>query len=174
VGYRMMPVHILTGPVQTGKTTRLMQWIKKHRDCAGILSPIINNKRHIYSILSDKSRCLEIDNVHSREYLGNEDFKNIIIIGKYNFSTEVFGWAKEHLQEAAKARKKWLIIDEIGPLELNGQGLEPAIDEIIKNYEISENHRLLIVVRENLVSDVIRHYQIENISRIDRNLPETE
>lgn len=151
-----------------------MQWIKKHRDCAGILSPIINKKRHMYSILSDESRCLEIDNLHSPEYPGNEDFKNIITIGKYNFSTEVFGWAREHLLHAAESKKKWLIIDEIGPLELKDQGLEPAISQVFQNYKLSKNNRILLVVRENLVSYVISHYKIENECHIDKNLPENE
>ena len=60
MGYRLEPVHRLTGPVQGGKTTRLLEWVKTH-DSAGILSPIINKKRHIYSILSHESLCLEID-----------------------------------------------------------------------------------------------------------------
>jgi nucleoside-triphosphatase THEP1 len=159
----MQTIYIFTGSVQSGKTTRLLQWIKR-KQCAGILSPIIKNKRHIYSILSDKSRCLEVDDL-------NDDKIDKVTIGKYNFSNEVFGWARKQLAHALDAKKKWLVIDEIGPLELKGQGLEPVISQILNNYELSERNRLLLVVRENLISDVITYYQIENISRIDTNLP---
>ena len=96
-----------------------------------------------------------------------------MIIGNYIFSIEVFDWAKRQIQKAVKTGNQWLIIDEIGPLELKGQGLEPAISEILQNYKLSRDHRLLLVVRENLIEEVIKHYQLQNISRINKNLPST-
>jgi nucleoside-triphosphatase THEP1 len=143
-----------------------MGWIKKHRNCSGILSPIIKEKRHIYSIQSNESRCLEINNKQSANV-------EHVTIGKYIFSNEIFDWARKQILFAAYEEKQWLVIDEIGPLELSGAGLEPAITEIFQNYNLIRNRRLLLVVRENLVEQVIKHYQIQNITGIHKNLPET-
>ena len=87
----MKKINILTGPIQSGKTTRLIAWVKYHRQCAGILSPIINKQRFIYSILSDDYRRLEsIDNPIMR--------KDTIKIGKYSFLQSTFQWARQELQ----------------------------------------------------------------------------
>ena len=57
-------------------------------------------------------------------------------------------------------RPKWLVIDEIGPLELRGGGLEPMVGKILNEYKRTKNNRLIIVVRENLLEKVIEHYKL--------------
>ena len=46
----MHTIDILTGPVQSGKTTHLISWIKYHSNCAGVLAPVVENQRQFYSI----------------------------------------------------------------------------------------------------------------------------
>ena len=38
-------IFIVTGPINSGKTTRLMEWCKNRNDVYGILTPKINGKR---------------------------------------------------------------------------------------------------------------------------------
>lgn len=158
----MKTINIITGPVQSGKTTRLIAWVKYHQNSAGILAPIINNHRHIFSIHANESRCLETS--------ANEDITSEIVkVGKYLFSKSVFEWAHEQLDLATKLRKQWLIIDEIGPLELKGYGLEPMVSQIIQQYVRSKRNRLILVVRENLLQDVVQHYNLKGEYQRDTN-----
>jgi nucleoside-triphosphatase THEP1 len=156
----MKTIHILTGPVQSEKTTRLFNWVQTQRSCAGILSPIIDNRRHLFSILANVSRCLEVHDNHSMN-------GNTVSIGQYQFSEQIFIWAREQLKQAAQARKKWLIIDEIGPLELDGKGLEPAVSQILKYYHRSEENQLIVVVRDRILENVITYYQLQGQYQTD-------
>jgi len=162
----MKTINILSGPVQSGKTTRLIAWVKYHRHCAGILSPVIHNQRFIYSILANDYRRLEsIDDLA----VDNE----VVKIGKYSFLQSTFHWAKSELQIAMENTPPYLVIDEIGPLELSGQGLEPMVSNILQNYERSQKHRLILVVRESLLERVISHYGLEDLYMTDHDFLST-
>jgi nucleoside-triphosphatase THEP1 len=158
----MKIINILTGPVQSGKTTHLIAWVKFHTRCAGILSPLLNNKRFIYSIHTNEYRPLEteVDLLAEQEKIS---------IGKYSFLQSSFTWAQQQLKLALDMDPKWLIIDEIGPLELSGKGLEPMVGKILKSYKSKKKYRLVIVVRENLLDKVIRHYDLQGKYSVDRS-----
>jgi nucleoside-triphosphatase THEP1 len=158
----MKKINILTGPIRSGKTTRLIAWVKYHRNSAGILSPVIREQRWIYSIHSNDYRKLEADD----DRLAEED---IIKIGKYSFLQSTFHWAREELEKAIGHRSPYLIIDEIGPLELSGQGLEPMVSQIIQNYKASSTYHLILIVREHILDDVILHYDLEDLYTTDYN-----
>lgn len=49
---------------------------------------------------------------------------------------KVFERVKEVLQKASTEYRAYLIIGEIGQLELEGKGLSPVTDEIISKYFI--------------------------------------
>ena len=145
---------IVTGPIQSGKTTRLTAWVKCHQGCCGLLSPVINNRRYIYSIDADEYRCLEAEKDHASD-------QKIISIGRYNFLESTFAWARKQLAIAAKRNCKWLIIDEIGPLELDGRGLEPKVGEIVNTALQSEKNNLILVVRDSLIEKVVNFYHLK-------------
>ncbi len=146
----MKTIYILSGPIQTGKTTKLFQWATTQKNIDGILQPVIDNKRFIYHISSRTLKQLE-----------TERKDNVISIGKYNFSNDTFKWAIENLSKSFEQNLDWLIIDEVGPIELAGNGLEPVITNIIKKKE-SFPGKILFVVRENLLPDFLLHYKIED------------
>jgi len=144
-------IKIITGPIHSGKTSRISNWVKARNDCAGILSPVIDNMRYLYSIHSKKIRLLEVENLLS-------DTSKIVSIGRYTFSKEIFNWGQKELLQGFNGNFQWLIIDEIGPLELQGQGLEPTVGQIIEKYKLSNNNQLLLVVRDQLLEKFISHY----------------
>lgn len=144
----MNKVYIHTGPVQTGKTTRLMHWASSQKMIDGIFQPVIDEKRFIYHISSRTLKQLE-----------GIDKENSIAIGKYLFSKEVFEWAQNVLLECLSKELEWLVIDEIGPLELEGRGLEPAITKIFIEREKFDGN-ILFVVREGLVKEFVKKYNI--------------
>ena len=146
----MNKIIILTGEIQTGKTTLLQQFCLQQNNIAGILTPIVNGKRMFYNIAEKDFFAMETH--------GNEDQ---LAIGKYLFSTAAFTKANAILLDASKSIElKYLIIDEIGPLETRQQqGLFQSLTEIIA---ADFNYTLIIVVRQSLLDEVITSFNLLN------------
>ena len=145
----MKNIHILTGEIKSGKTTRLMLWASSQKNIDGILQPVIEGKRFIYHIGSKTLKQLEI-----------ADEPNAIQIGNYKFSGTVFSWSQNVILSCFQKHLDWLVIDEIGPLELEGKGLEPAISEIFKQVN-NLNGNVLCVVRNSILEEFIKHYNLQ-------------
>ncbi len=146
----MASIHILSGPVHSGKTSRLNKWITQQHNVSGVLAPVINNKRYLKDLSSGEQRCLEVDNPESGD---------TVLIGRYLFSVKVFEWAVQVIENAIHLKPEWLIIDEVGPLELDNKGLAPAIESVLG---ADTNSKIILVVRQNLLQAVINHYQLES------------
>ncbi len=149
----MKEIYILTGPVRSGKTTKLTTWCEKQESVDGILAPIVNGIRHLHHFGSGVLKRLETD----------QKGEGAIQIGRYNFDPEVFEWAKERLNSLSLQKLHWLVIDEIGPLELKGKGLESAVTMILNQRSNYHNLSVILVVREQLLNDVISQYQLTDI-----------
>lgn len=139
----MKKIYIFSGKIRTGKTTRLFNWSKSRDNIDGILSPVKDGKRYLHHIKTGEEKLLEADEKPSG--------KNHIKIGRFIFNKETFEWGKEKLLSALSENPAWLIIDEVGPLELKGEGFEPVISRILSEKKAIKNINILIVVREGLV-----------------------
>jgi nucleoside-triphosphatase len=143
-------VIILTGEIQTGKTSLLQQFCKGRNDVAGILTPIINGKRVFYNIAANS--------FFNMEAAANE---TTVAVGKYLFSASSFINANSILLRANKSTDcSYLIIDEIGPLETKQQlGFYAAVKQILSS---SYNYTLILVVRQLLADTVIEIFNLDN------------
>jgi nucleoside-triphosphatase THEP1 len=148
----MNKIFLLSGPIHTGKTTRLAEWIKNKEDVDGILQPVIDGKRHIKHISSGESWLLEIPT--------DSNQKNILSIGNYKFSYDVFNWARSILLLAYNKNPEWLIIDEVGKLEMQNKGLEPAISKILNDLDSLTATKIVFVVRDYLVPQFLIKYSL--------------
>ncbi len=153
----MNQIYILSGKTGIGKTTYLASWIKD-KNVDGILAPVINGKRHLKHISSNQMKKLEVDD--------DVENRKIVSVGRYLFDENIFDWAKEKLLESFNANPEWLIIDEIGPLELTGNGLEPAVSQILKSIDNQNKIKIIFVVRENLIDKFFKHYKL-NLNDIE-------
>lgn len=133
---------IYTGPTRSGKSSRLYTLFNDKENTAGILSLMIKDKRHLYSIRKKETKLLEVG-VAIKE-------TDIIMIGKNKFDKTIFEWGRNILQDDLKFNPELIIIDEIGPLELVGNGLAPAAFEIIEK-SLKSMQKVVVVVRDTLV-----------------------
>jgi nucleoside-triphosphatase THEP1 len=143
-------VFILTGPIQTGKTTSLVNWSSKRNNVFGILTPVVNGKRVFM-------------NAHIREQFpmeAGESETEVLPIGKFVFSKISFDKAEQIIQDSL-GEKGWLIIDEIGPLELKGEGFYNVLKEALKHQWAEQN--ILLVVRDGLVEKVKEFFQLKDV-----------
>lgn len=148
----MSKIYIYTGKIKSGKTTNLFRWCIGKTSIGGVLQPVIDGKRFFYSIRNKELIQLEPF---------NDLNKDTIQIGKYNFLIKGFDKAKAILKEDFQQNLDWLIIDEFGPLEIDGKGLEPVITEILISKENFKGN-LLVVIRENLLDMFLEKYKLKD------------
>ncbi|HKB43220.1 MAG TPA: nucleoside-triphosphatase [Chitinophagaceae bacterium] len=134
-------IFILPGPIQTGKTTSLINWSAKRNDVFGILTPVVNGKRVFMNAQTREQFPME----------AGESETEIMSIGKFVFSKTSFDKAQQIIREALD-KKDWLVIDEIGPLEMKGEGFYNVLKEILQ-YQPGEQ-KILLVVRETMIEKV--------------------
>ncbi len=146
----MIKFYLLSGTVRSGKTTSLQEWLKSVSGAAGILAPVVRGKRYVLDILSGRKRLLDADQSTAR----------ILSIGPHRFDKKTFLWARNVLFTAWEEKPPWLVIDEIGPLELSGQGLEPIIRTIVAQAYRQEHTRLILVVRKSLIRQVYTYFKL--------------
>ena len=143
-----MKVTLLSGPVDSGKTSLLYRKVTERTgqgpSAAGILSlPVFRGGKkrgyYAYDIRSGEAMVL------ASELPLHLSFK----FKRFFFSENGFDFARERI--LASFDSPVLIIDEIGPLELEGGGFAPVLTECVRGY----TGNLVPVVRENLLDEVI-------------------
>ncbi len=160
----MNNIHIFRGKIHSGKSTRLQQWTDKTDNCLGVITLSISDKKYIMDIGNGEKRMLQIENeTHAKDF---------VKVGNFIFLNDTFDWAKQILLRAHKKKPRWLIIDEIGHLELNGQGFEPVVSQLLPVLDSN----LLFVVRERLTKRVINHFNLKDFGKIiiSEKLPDGE
>ena len=136
-------IYILTAPVQSGKTTSLIIWSAARKDVYGILTPVVNGKKFFM-------------NAQTRERFPMESTgqEETLTVGRFIFSKAGFDKAVQIVREAVN-KEGWLIIDEIGPLELKGEGFCDVLKEVLAK----RAQKLLLVVRDkNGMVEKVKEY----------------
>lgn len=142
-------IYILTGSIRSGKTTALMQWCVQKQNVSGILTPDVLEERMFFDI-------------QTKEYFPMlaKQGEEIVAIGKFNFSKSGFEKAIQNILSNNKTNN-CLVIDEIGPLELKGEGFCSSLIQVLK----TRNDKLVLVIREGLLDDVCNYFGIKDEMR---------
>lgn len=151
----MSKIYLYSGPIHSGKTTRLESWIKQSPSADGIVTPVINGKRYLKYMSTSETHLLESD---------LSDINLIEQIGKYRFSKNEFRKSHKYLLNLINNTPKWIIIDEIGFLELDGRGFEPAISQLIYSLKNNPDVNIVLVIRETLTEKIIDYFKIDTNS----------
>jgi nucleoside-triphosphatase THEP1 len=142
-------VFILTGPVETGKTTSIVKWSEKRNDVFGILTPVVNGKKTFMNVYAR----------HLFDMEATDDETEVLFVGRFIFSKANFNKAITILHHSMD-KAGWLVIDEIGPLELRGEGFCEVLKEVLQNE--NDGQTILLVVRDGLVGAVKENFQLNN------------
>ncbi len=153
-------ITIVTAPVHYGKTSILLNWIKTKEGVGGILTPDINGQRKLLRLRDGQLFAFQV--TKEDNHLPEE----CIIVGKYLFSKEAFQRAKLILKEDFNAKLPYILVDELGKLEMADKGLEPIISELIQRIKEEEQIKLIIVIRDYLLEDAIKKFNLEDASVI--------
>ncbi len=140
--------YILTGPVRSWKTTTLVNWSGKRKDVHGILSPLAGEKRVFMNARNREQFPMEAE----------PDESPVLSVGRFKFSKNNFDRAIGIIRDAI-GKEGWLIIDEIGPLELRGEGFHDVLRETLAQ----RKDKLLLVVRAGLIEKVKKYFVVNAI-----------
>ena len=151
------PVIIISGNIQEGKTTFVEKVInrlaRKDIRAAGFLAKVVykGNERIAYQLkdLSSEQTAL---------LCTIEEHDNWQHYGKFYFNPkaqEVGNAILANIPQEAKV----IVIDEIGPLELGGDGWAPAIENLVAHSSLP----MIWVVREQLVKKIARKWTVGEI-----------
>jgi len=157
-------VFVITGKRGTGKTTSAREIIKKLQDrgykISGLLQPeyISDGKRSgffVEDITSGKRMLLcvrDTSTLHRTPEL-------------FTFNDEAFAFGKSALSVPGVQQADIVIIDEIGPLELENNGWADAIT----NLRAEWGGPMIWVVREKMIDEVLNKWSIDDHVVFDIN-----
>ena len=155
----MPMIHILAGPLHSGKTTLLtascQAWQKAGFRFEGFLSPTVWD--------GDRIEGYDLVDLRAEKripYLRREGEEEWERSGSFFFLPDALAQAQAIIRRAPEAEV--LIVDEFGPLELRGGGLRPALDDVLGR----PGHKVLLVVREDILEDVVRQFGEASIAGI--------
>lgn len=150
-----MKILILSGPVQSGKTTALQQWCI-NRNAGGYLTPIQENRRMVQGLSPKISIPFEVP----------EPAEDTISVGRYHLLRSAFIQMNELLKAASATSFSWVVVDEVGPLELQHEGVHEGFSHLL-NQGASN---VLVVVRSHLVSRVVDKYSLAQATVIEKEM----
>jgi nucleoside-triphosphatase THEP1 len=165
-------VVIITGEIHQGKTTFAQKIVADLHEqkirIAGFFSVGINEN-------GIRTGFNLVDIVSSRQIELCSDKKNEkrLKFGRYYFNSDAISLGNEILNSNNLSDKQLIVIDEVGHLELNGQGWSNAIENIIRSNTVPQ----LWIVRKSLVQKCSRRWNIGNAYIFDiteSNIQEVE
>ncbi len=143
-------LYLYSAPVHSGKTTALMTWAKDRTDLGGFLAPDLDGLRYLLTLRDRQQHPFQVK---------EPAHEPVIAICRYQFRADTFALAQQTLLNDARLPTPWLVVDEVGKLELLNQGHEPALSEVIHLWKTGEySGRMLLVVRSELLFDVVEKY----------------
>ncbi len=148
-----MTVIVITGPKNSGKSTLLYNIMDEYRVkvATGGIITLGHEKRFFYNVKED---------VMFPFYGEDEEY---LQVGRFRISVDALNFAKQGIIRAKD--NKLIFIDEIGLLEKERKGLYLAVKPVLD--EDSKDKLIFMVVREGVVEELERIFDISNITVIE-------
>jgi len=153
-------IYILTDPVHSGKTTlvkKLSCELKKQQvKIDGFLSEVVLKDHKVIGY--DLFNLIEEKSIPFIRRTGEEKWEKV---GSYFFVPQSLAEANRIILGGRNA--DIFFVDEIGPLELTGKGLWPALKQVI----FEPLTKYLLIVRINILKDFLEVLNQSNIIVFD-------
>ena len=157
-------IYLLSGEIESGKSVALLDWAKARNDVYGVLTPRGDNaERFILDVQTKEVFRMEADPWE----------EDVIEVGRYVFLKSAFSKANAILEKAIETSAKgYVIVDELGKLELRSEGLDTSARKVIEMTRKNDELHSILIIRTSLLSEILKKYEITNYTLISReNLP---
>ncbi|MBT8244591.1 MAG: hypothetical protein HKP48_04980 [Winogradskyella sp.] len=154
-------IYTLTGEIEIGKSSALLKWANKRTDVFGVISPTNeDNKRYF----------LDINTRESFKMLATEIDDEIITVGRYRFLKAAFKRVNAIIEKEVTSNDSgFILIDELGKLELRSGGLHKSAELAINKTKHNKGQHLILVVRSELLDAILKKYKIVDSECISAN-----
>ncbi len=158
-------IFFLTGEVNSGKTSLLTKWVdaylREGRRIGGVLAPA--NWREGKKISYD---IIDIEKEEPHLLASVEPLPDAERFGRFWFSRNGLALAESALMHL-DAGFDIGVVDEVGPLELEGRGLANGLRAVLTHPPT----KVILVVRNSLIGDVARTFRLRNYQVLTINSP---
>lgn len=150
-------VKIITGKINSGKSTTIQRLYNKHKKGDGFISV-----KNMYETSVQSYDILRLSTLKRKEFVVKEGFYDpediACQIGPYLFYQDTLLYIEKEIKDMIVQGITPIYLDEIGQLELYDQCFHKIFELILES-----NVDCVISVREDLVQEVIRKYQIQEV-----------
>jgi len=155
-------VSIVTGNINSGKTTRMLAHYLATKTGDGFLSLKIMKDGLVMgydslwlSTMLEKPLIIRAENCSPQTLVACQ-------IGPYCFLEETMNWINQAIDTMILNHVSPIYLDEIGGLELAHSGFESILTKLL-----ASSLDLVIAVRSELVEDVMTHFHIKDVTFIN-------
>ena len=146
---------LVVGEPGSGKTSWCSEYVNQRRKSGsaigGILSPAIQKQgQRVGSNALDLLTGEEVPFARLSRYRYLKEGEKV---GDYTISRDGISFACGAIEQAVESRCDLVVIDEVGPLELQGNGLMPAVE-----LALASTINVLVVVRSSLREALQKHF----------------
>jgi nucleoside-triphosphatase THEP1 len=155
---------LLTGPSHVGKTTACWKALPGLRASgvrvAGFISPPLLDEHGVKTGIEMVDLTTGKRQTFARVVRGGEP----TTIGVYRVLDDAVEWARNVMAAALIANADWVVVDEIGPLELHeGKGFAFALEPLADPHRVPN---AIVLVREHLANELVERLGRTDIVRV--------
>ena len=163
------PLFILTGRINQGKTNFTLQLVKMFQNQGLTVRGFIT-----LGNTNDSSRnAYKIKNLQSGEetaLCSTQPDLEKLNFGRFYFEESGIKKGRNIIAQTLAQPTDLLVIDELGPMEINNQGWAPAVENVVKENSTAQ----FWVVREKLVKPMMRKWNVGDIIVFELESDSTE
>jgi nucleoside-triphosphatase THEP1 len=154
-------IRIVTGKINSQKSTRLLEYYQDHPQGDGFISRKIMQGNLVYGY-----NLLQLSNNKLIPFVIRDIYDDgskaiICKVGPYHFYEDAFNYVEEMVDDFIAKKISPVFLDEISLLELNDQGFHQVLVKLIEN-----DMDLCLVVRDDLINQVVHKYQMKEVEII--------
>lgn len=153
-------ITIVTGEMNSGKTTKLLDLYKQNSGAGFVLIKKMDNEQ----ILGFD--YLELGTNKSGVFIRKEKMESVRdTLGPYYFSGTAFEYIEASFEKYLINKMQPLYLDEVGQLELDKRGYFFLIKKILRRMDQATH--LYLTVRKKYLKEVINEFQLKNVTIIE-------
>ncbi|MGQ9672337.1 MAG: nucleoside-triphosphatase, partial [Candidatus Aminicenantales bacterium] len=158
---------VLTGPVHSGKTSLVQRVVarlrKENFSLDGYLSLAVVKDGAVVGY-----DLFDLATERAVPFLRKKSQKDGLTVGPYYFVPGALKKAHQKILESSP--QDFLVVDEVGPAEVQGQGIWPALSTVLEK----PSRRCLLIVRSSILRDVLKPIGPDRVEVLEVGRKEAE
>lgn len=147
-------ISIIVGDRHSGKTTRLLKYIDELNGKAVSVAGIVAIGSFKDGI-RDSFLIKDITTNTEKVFMTRENCTNCDKIGGFYINNEAYKWGVNVLHKAINSSANTIVIDEVGQLELNGNGWYTSLLKLLKT-----DKNIVITVRDKFLDEIVSKFKL--------------